>query len=267
MTVSEDGNVPCSPSFAFIASASPSRSPPCAGLDEDNQNISLEKQKFFRSCPFYRGGRNSLSSSMPGDSTPLPLPLPSPKPGSSMASLITSISKSYLARPRRTKLVQNDEEELWGFAAAAARKSPLPVKSFIKPPTFSQVTSKAPSSSIVKPSVINFEAIKSCTLKPPTLTFDELRNSKSGSFGHISPRLGSLFNGLTSHSFHTSPGPGGLFPRSEPTVETRSPPHSNPYNFPNDPEPILSSCLTPRVGNEKPPPGKLTSDHFTVCCY
>ncbi|KAI5749385.1 hypothetical protein M8J76_006928 [Diaphorina citri] len=261
MMVSEDGNVPSSPSFAFLASASSSPSPPCVGLDEDKQNISLEKQKFFRSCPFYRGGRKGPSSSTShGDSIPLPHPPPKPTPGSSMASLISSISKSYLARPRRTNKIETkpdntDGGELWGFAAAAARKSPLFVKSFIKPPIPSQVSSV---SSIVKPSVIKFDSIK---LKAPTLTFDEMRNSNSVScsFGQSVGGFSQLFNSLASHShsFHTVPG--RLFPRANTCVPdplpTPSPPRSNPYSFPNDPEPpSSSSCMTPRGGIQKPPP-------------
>lgn len=246
-TVSEDGNVPSSPSFS-------SPSPPHADLDEERQNISLEKQKFFRSCPFYWGGRKSLSSSTPsGESNPsLSLPSPSPKPGSSMASLISSISKSYLARPRRNNS-KDEGSELWGFAAAAARRSPLPIKSFIKPSLQTKIIVKRPSGT-------NFESIKACTLKPPTLTFDEMRNSKSG--GYMQFTLGStgIFNGLTSSSFQMAPR--SLFS----TVNKLSPPRSNPYTFPSDPDiPILPSCPTPRVGVETPPPGKL--NHNLVCCY
>uniref|UniRef100_A0A8D9DZV3 Histone acetyltransferase KAT6B n=1 Tax=Cacopsylla melanoneura TaxID=428564 RepID=A0A8D9DZV3_9HEMI len=264
LSVSEDGNVPYSPSFAFP-------SPTGLGLDEESHNISREKQKFFRSCPmsFYRGGRKSgLGSSTPSsDPSPSPASVSLPHPphpkslpaGSSMATLISNISKSYLARPRRpfTKhtLDKHQEEgggELWGFAAAAACQAPLPVTSFIKPPTLSQLTPPHPSpySSIVKPSVINFDAIKSSTLKPPTLTFDEIRNSKT--VGGLLPRLGGLFNGAgqASCSFHTM----GLFPSTKspdppppaPTPIESRPSHSNPYKFPNDPDPsssvLSSSC-------------------------
>lgn len=265
-TSCEDGNVPSCSSFLSSSSL------PRADLDEERQNsISLEKQKFFRSCPFYRGGRKSISSSTPSqDNKSFPsLPLPS-----SMTSLMSSISKSYLARPRRLK-DNRDTGELWGFAAAAARKSLLPVTSFIKPPV-------QRAASIVKPPVINLDAIKSCTLKPPTLTFDEMRNSKSGAFGQLSSGFTGLFNGLTSHSFHT--GPGSLFSHvartnnshtshsNHNTSNDNSPPRSNPYSFPCDtPDiPLLpSSCSRPSVGieNEKALPGKLTTRCVCAATY
>lgn len=344
----EDGNDPSSSYSSSFLSSSPL---PCADStgerrpskvspeNEENQNLPLEKAKFFRSCSLYRGGCKSSSSTPVGRKSNSDHSFPSLPLPSGMTSLMSSISKSYLARPRRSHDVRtsnvqdtsfrnfsidnsqnqrprrsnvqqrqtdkphsnsqdpphctpdNNVAELWGFAAAAARLPlPTPNSFILKPPPESL---RPPASTLVKPSALNLDKI--CPLRPPTLTFDEMRNAKTFGFAGL----------FTSHSF-TGPRPLShvdktTAPRGNSQTASRtvgpslnnvtsqnsissnksitissqnynmssqsngtSPPRSNPYSFPCDPSGSASSpasscsgALSMGIDNEKALPGKL----------